>query len=108
MSATRSALIFVSCVLLATRAFAHHSSAMFDDHKNTTLNGTVKAFQWTTPHCWSQVLVPGGDGSDEWSVEIGAPSQLFHGGLTPKAVHAGDKITLIVHPMRDGTNAGLF
>ena len=94
--------------LLASPALAHHSGAIFDDEKSTTIAGTVKSFQWTNPHCWIQVLVPGEAGPVEWSVEMGSPSQLYRGGLRPGSLKPGDKITVVVHPMRDGTNGGLF
>ena len=93
---------------LVTPVLAHHSGAMFDDKVALTLNGTVKQFQWTNPHCWIQVLVASASGPVEWSVEMGSPSQLFRGGWKPKTVHVGDKIVVIVHPMRDGTNGGLL
>ena len=95
-------------LLLALPVFAHHSGAMFDNQKSTTLTGAVRIFQWSSPHCWIQLMVPGGTGLVEWSVEMGSPSQLFHGGWKPKSVQFGDKNTVVVHPMRDGTNAGLF
>ncbi len=108
MIATRSTLRCALLLILAPQAFAHHSGAIFEDQKSTTLSGTVKAFQWTNPHCWIQLMVAGEQGSTEWSVEMGSPSQLFHGGWKPKSVQPGDKITVVVHPMRDGTTAGLF
>ena len=89
-------------------AMAHHSASMFDDKLSVTLTGTVKQFQWTNPHCWIQVLVPNESGAVEWSIEMGSPSQLFRGGWKPKTVQVGDKIVLVVHPMRDGTKGGLF
>ena len=94
--------------LLVLQAYAHHSGAIFDDGKSTALTGSVKAFQWTNPHCWIQVLVPGEGGSIEWSVEMGSPSQLYRGGLRPGSLKPGDRITVVVHPMRDGSNGGLF
>lgn len=93
----------------ALPAAAHHSGAMFDDKAAVTLSGTVKEFQWTNPHCWIQVVVPAEQGGAvEWSVEMGAPFELFRTGLRPRALKPGDKITVIVRPMRDGTHAGLF
>ena len=89
-------------------AQAHHSGAMFDDDKTVTLTGTVKVFQWTNPHCWIQVQVPGESGPVEWSVEMGAPVELFRGGWRPGTLKGGEKITVDIHPMRDGTRAGLF
>jgi len=38
----------------------------------------------------------------------GSPSLLFRGGWRPKSLQSGDKITVRVHPLRDGTNGGLF
>ena len=93
---------------LVTPVVAHHSAAMFDDKSSVTLIGTVKQFQWTNPHCWIQVLVPDEAGPVEWSVEMGSPSQLYRGGWKPTTVHVGDKIVVVVHPMRDGTKGGGF
>jgi len=98
----------VAVLLFVEQGLAHHSGAMFDDKVFTTLTGTVKAFQWSNPHCWIQVLVPGEQGPIEWSVEMGSPSQLFKGGWKPGTLEAGDKITVVIHPMRDGTKGGLF
>ena len=95
------------CALMMP-TLAHHSGAMFDDKQSLTLTGTVKQFQWTNPHCWLQVVVPGASGSTEWSVEMGSPSQLFRGGWRPKILHAGEAIVVVIHPMRDGSKAGLF
>src|SRR5689334_9316965 len=104
-------LLLAVLVAASLPAAAHHSGAMFDDKASVTLTGTVKEFQWTNPHCWIQVLVPdsqGGGAGAEWSVEMGAPFELFRSGLRPRTLKAGDKITVVVHPMRDGTRAGLF
>jgi hypothetical protein len=97
-----------AALLTAVGAAAHHSGAMFDDKESVVLVGTVKAFQWTNPHCWIQLLVYGRDGPMEWSVEMGSPSQVFKGGWRPGTLKAGDKIRVVIHPMRDGSNGGLF
>jgi hypothetical protein len=83
---------------------------MFDLAKQVTLVGTVKEFDWTNPHCWIQVLVP--DPNDpsapvvEWGVEMGAPFQLLRHGWKPDSVRPGDKISVVVNPLRDGRTAG--
>jgi len=81
---------------------------MFDDRQSMTLTGTVKGFQWTNPHCWIQVLVPGESGPTEWSIEMGSPSQLFKGGWRPTTLQVGARIRVVIHPMRDGTHGGLY
>ena len=111
MSQLRTGLFLTVLSLAALPLAAHHSGAMFDDKKSITLSGTVKEFQWTNPHCWIQVLVPAAEGGSEaveWSVEMGAPFELFRTGLRPRTIKPGDRITVVVHPMRDGTPAGLF
>jgi hypothetical protein len=104
----RGAPLVVAALLSTWQALAHHSGAMFDDRKSMTLTGTVKAFQWTNPHCWIQVLVPGTAAPVEWSIEMGSPAQLFKGGWRPTTVKVGEKISVVIHPMRDGSNGGLF
>ena len=108
MPATRFVFCLGLLLLGPGPSFAHHSGAMFDDKKSLTLSGTVKVFQWTNPHCWIQLLVPGEREPVEWSIEMGSPSQLFQGGWRPRSLQVGDTITVTVHPMRDGTNGGLF
>jgi hypothetical protein len=111
MSQLRTPVFLMALAVAALPVTAHHSGAMFDDGKSVTLSGTVKEFQWTNPHCWIQVLVPGTSGAAEaveWSVEMGAPFELFRTGLRPKTIKPGDRITVVIHPMRDGSPAGLF
>ena len=108
MKRTRSVIAFATALLAALQALAHHSAAIFDDQKSMTLSGTVKSFQWTNPHCWIQVLVPGEPDAVEWSVEMGSPSQLYNIGWKPKTIRPGDKISLQIHPSRAAKNAGLF
>jgi hypothetical protein len=104
----RVALIGVPALLLTLHAAAHHSGTMFDGKTSTAVAGTVRTFQWTNPHCWIQLLVPGDEAPVEWSIEMGSPSQLFSGGWRPGTLKAGDKIRVVIHPTRDGTKGGLF
>jgi hypothetical protein len=108
MKKSRRVLSGAISALLALPVAAHHSGAMFDDKKTVTLTGTVKAFQWTNPHCWIQVLVPSKDGPVEWSVEMGAPFEIYRTGLRPTSLKAGDKITVIINPIRNGSHGGLY
>jgi hypothetical protein len=95
-------------LLLAAPSQAHHSSAMFDKTKSVTLTGVVSQFQWTNPHSWIQIVVEDGGAPVEWSIEMGAPVELFRVGWRPASLKAGDKIVLVVNPMRDGTHGALF
>ena len=88
---------------------AHHSFAMFDNEKDVVLQGEVKEFQWTNPHIWIQVNVKGSDGKlTEYSIEGGSPNGLKRQGWTKKSINAGDKISLTMHPLKDGSPGGSF
>jgi len=92
---------------LSTPALAHHSAAMFDHDKKVTLQGTVKEFQYTNPHSWLQVMVPGADGkSTEWGFEAEGPSTLLRAGIKASSFKPGDKVTVVANPMKDGRPAG--
>jgi hypothetical protein len=107
-------LVLATMVLLAGAlptapiALAHHSGAMFDSTRSVTLQGTVKAFQWTNPHCFIQLLVKGPAGQKEWSVELGSPGQLYRNGWRPGSLRAGEQITVVINPLRDGTAGGVY
>jgi hypothetical protein len=88
-------------------AAAHHSDAMFAADKELVLNGTVKQFQYTNPHSWIQLVVPGTSGAAvEWSIETGAPIVLLRAGIKPTALQPGEKVSLRVHPLKDGGAGG--
>ena len=100
--------IGVVALLAFASASAHHSGAMFDAQKTLTLHGTVKDFRWGNPHCWIQLLVPRDGVDQEWSVEMGSTTQLYRSGWRPRTLQDGDRITVVVHPMRDGTAGAQF
>jgi hypothetical protein len=108
MQGARAVLFGAILSAAASPAPAHHSGAMFDDQKSVTLSGTVKEFQWTNPHCWIQMVVSENGKDVEWSVELGAPFEVFRTGLRPNSLKAGDRITVVIHPIRDGKRGGLY
>ena len=98
----------LALVLLTTAsaALAHHSFAVFDRTKKVTLTGTVKEFQWTNPHAWIQLDVPGDKGSTEWGVECGSPNMMARTGWKKTSLKSGDRITVVVNPLLDGRTNG--
>jgi hypothetical protein len=95
--------------LMTGSAFAHHSFAMFDRSKETTLVGTVEDFQWTNPHSWIELDVPNENGTvDKWSIELNSPNNLARQGWHSNSVKPGDKISVVVWPLRSGEKGGLF
>ena len=90
-------------------ALAHHSFAMFDRTKKVTLQGTVKEFQWTNPHIFVQLLVAGPTGeTEEWSIEGASPNMLYRQGWDNATFKAGDRVTIVMSPLKDGHHGGTF
>lgn len=103
------ASIAIALVLTAGAALAHHSFAMFDQSKTVTLEGAVKDFRWTNPHVFIQLLVKNESGADEeWSIEMTSPEHLARAGWRPSTLKPGDKLTLNIHPMREGIKGGQY
>jgi hypothetical protein len=108
MNKTLNAVLYSCALLAAGPAAAHHSAAMFDATQSITLSGTVKEFQWMSPHCWIQLLVADEARPNaapvEWGIEMDNPMGLSRHGWKPGSLKAGDKIVVVAHPLRDGTN----
>ncbi len=117
MSASKLAGLIVSgatalgvAVLIApTVALAHHSFAMFDHVNRVTLAGTVTRFQWTNPHVYIELDVPDGKGgAKHYSIECASVNVLTRGGWKFTDVKKGDKVSLLVNPLKDGTAGGML
>lgn len=93
-------------LLAAGAAMAHHSAAMFDSQKQVELQGTVKDFLWINPHCFIQLTVKGTN--ESWMIEMGSTKQLYQAGWRPGTLKAGDQLTVVAHPERDGSRSALF
>ena len=103
-------LAAVLMAAISVPAFAHHSFAMFDAQKTITLEGTVKELEWTNPHAWLRIMV-----DDQkvgrpvlWAFEMSSPGRLVTMGMKADSVHAGDKVSVTFHPMKDGSRGGQF
>jgi len=94
--------------LVGAPTSAHHSFAMFDMQKKVTLQGAVVRFKWTNPHSWLELDVAGKTGTDRWAIEMTSPNNLALEGWKRTTVKPGDKVVLIVHPLRDGGKGGSF
>ena len=98
-----------SLVAVAGMASAHHSGAMFDSARTQTLVGTVTEFNWVNPHSSFKVEVPGADGKPVvWAIEMNTPQNLVREGWKRTSIKSGDKITAVVHPLRDGKPGGSY
>ncbi len=91
-------------------AQAHHSFAMFDATKRQTITGTIKELQWTNPHgvVWVYVPVAGNTDPQVWAVELTSPGNLRRAGWTKDSVKPGDKVEVVLNPLRNGETGGGF
>ena len=98
----------VLTVFAASSASAHHSFAMFDQSKQVTVQGTLKELQWTNPHIWVQVIAkdPASGQNVEWSIEGGSPNNLSSKGWSRNVMKAGDHVTIVIHPLKNGEHGG--
>jgi hypothetical protein len=95
---------------LAVPALAHHSFAMFDHEKSTMISGTVKEFEWANPHCWIHIVAVDEKSGRlaDWSFEMGSVAQIAAQGWKRDSVKPGDKITITMHPLKDGSRGGQY
>jgi len=98
-----------AAIVLLLAGLLHHSFAMFDTTKQVTLVGTVTAFEWTNPHAYIELDVPGDNGAvKHWSIELGSPSILQQAGWKFKDLKYGDKVTAVVNPLKSGQAGALL
>ena len=101
--------VLLSLVLLGGSALAHHSPIVFDRTKQVTLMGTVTEFRWGNPHSWIHLDVADADGKvANWSIEMDPASHLAREGWKSSLLKAGDKISIVVYPLRNDEKGGQY
>jgi Family of unknown function (DUF6152) len=101
--------MFAGVLIMAGAALAHHSFTMFDMTKHVTLVGTVTSFEWTNPHSYIEIDVPDDKGVvKHYSIELGSPSILMQSGWKFSSLKPGDKVTLIMSPLKSGQAGGFL
>jgi len=101
-------LAMVGFALASVPVRAHHSFAMFDMDKDVTYRGVISEWKWQNPHVHFIVDIKPGAGVDpkqigRWDVEGGSVNIMARQGWTRASYKAGDPITLVGHPMKDGS-----
>jgi hypothetical protein len=93
----------------AAPASAHHSFAMFDNSRSVTLIGVVEKFQWTNPHSYLELDVDQGGGKTKhYTLEATSPNMMSRAGWTSRSVKVGERVTVIMSPLRNGQPGGLL
>jgi hypothetical protein len=104
------AVILAGFVAGGTRlALAHHSYSAFDMTSSKVVTGTVKKMDWSNPHSWIWLDVANDQGVVEtWGIEGMSPNYLARRGWTRTTLKPGDKLSVTLHPLRDGAKGGSF
>lgn len=94
---------------LAGPAAAHHAFSMYDNSKYVPLTGTVKTYTWRNPHVMIDYVAEGANGEPEvWSIECSSPNIIGRHGWNARSLAPGDKVAVVVHPMKDGSRVALM
>lgn len=107
---TLMALLLTLCALAwSSLAPAHHSFAMFDSENQIRLQGVVTQFDWTNPHIYIELDVKDEAGATKhWTIECANISILSRLGWKFNIMKAGDSITIVVAPLRNGQPGALL
>jgi len=104
-----AALLGVALLATSRPGWVHHSGAMFDRTKVVKITGVVTEFHWENPHSSFKVDVAGDDGKVEtWAIEMNGPNNLVHEGWKRTSIKPGDKVSVVVNPLRDGRPGGWY
>lgn len=108
--ARAAALLIAVALLWAPGAGAHHSFAPYEPNKQIKLTGVVSEFKWTNPHVYIQLEAQDSTTGEtkRWLIECASTSILNRAGWRFNLLKAGDKITVIVAPLRNGEPAALL
>ena len=101
--------VLVTGLLAAGAAIAHHSFAMFDSEHQVRISGQITKFDWTNPHIY--LFITGGEAGAEakaWTIEGASPGILNRVGWKFNMIKAGDKVTMVIAPLRSGEPGGLL
>jgi cytochrome c-type biogenesis protein CcmE len=102
--ATASAAAFL---VFSGTALAHHSAAQFDFGNTVRVSGVVKYVRFANPH--AKIILEVTDdarGTRDIEFEGHSRNNMVREGLVPDMFTVGDKITISIAPMRDGSDGG--
>jgi hypothetical protein len=106
---TPFALGLAALSLYSTASLAHHSPIVFDRTREVTIVGVVTEFKWSSPHAWIHIDVKDDKGHvDNWGVEMDPASSLAKSGWKSTTVKPGDKVSIVVHPLRNDEKGGQY
>jgi hypothetical protein len=89
---------------------AHHSFAPYETTLQIKLTGVVTSFRWANPHVYFEMDSPDAatGQTKHWLIEGASTSILNRAGWKFNMLKAGDTVTVIVSPLRNGEPAALL
>jgi Family of unknown function (DUF6152) len=103
-------VILALSLVFGGMAAAHHSNAAYDLDHPQTMEGTVKAVNWTNPHISFVIEKDAKDGEAAvtWVFEVSSPGVLTRSGWTKRSLQPGDHAVFRYAPLRDGSPGGFL
>ena len=97
------ALAVAATLVVAARAYAHHSfAATYFEDKTVQIEGELVQFQFRNPHSFVHVMVKEKDGSMvRYAVEWGGAGALGGQGVTRESLKVGDHVIITGSPGRN-------
>lgn len=97
-------------VLGTARVMAHHSFAPYEPTLQMKLSGVVTEVRWANPHVYLEVDAEDATAGQKkhWLIECASTSILNRAGWRFNMIKPGDRVTLIVSPLRNGEPAALL
>jgi len=92
--------------LWATAVAAHHSAQQFDFGRSVPITGVVKRFQSINPHMRLLLTVTDAKGTRDIAFEGHSTNNMYRSGYRDGMIKVGDKVTVYVAPLRDGSDGG--
>jgi hypothetical protein len=102
--------VMVIGVFSLAPARAHHSFAPYEPTLQIKLAGVVSDYKWGNPHVYFEIDAPDDKtgATRHWLIECASTSILNRAGWKFNMLKAGDKVTVIVSPLRNGEPAALL
>ena len=95
--------LIVTVLVLSVSAAAHHGNSAYDETARVPIKGVVTEFVWTNPHSQIYLDVKGKNGKVvHWGIETNSPGILTRAGWTRHSLKAGDQVTIILCPAKNG------
>ena len=96
-------------MVIDTAAFAHHGRAAYGTEVLSFEEVSITNFRFINPHTLIYFDVTNEDGElQHWKGELTAPNRLSRSGWSKNTLKPGDKVKIIGHHARNGSNAIRF